>query len=161
MTKAGQLIAVQPASLIVHLIFLLLPVDSPVHASSTSVSPSSSLSTGNSVEGHHNYLEAPANASRALPSPMNAIGSPVNALGSPYRVIASSIGSHPVALSSAPGMNFVTHASPQVGRCAHFASLQFAVFGLGKVPKPGGVGWLMGSLVCFGHLRRSAIKNNF
>lgn len=119
MTEAGQLIAVQPASLIVHLIFLLLPIDSPVHASSTSVSPSSSLSTGNSVEGHHNYLEAPANASRALPSPMNAIGSPVNALGSPYRVIASSIGSHPVALSSAPGMNFVTHASPQVGRCAH------------------------------------------
>ena len=118
MIKAGQLIAVQPASLIVYLIFLLCPVDSPVHASSTSVSPSSGLSTGNSVDGHHNYLEAPANASRALPSPMNAIGSPVNALGSPYRVIASSIGSHPVALSSAPGMNFVTHASPQVGRCA-------------------------------------------
>ncbi|XP_068272967.1 retinoic acid receptor RXR-gamma isoform X2 [Nyctibius grandis] len=88
--------------------------NSPVHASSTSVSPSSSLSTGNSVDGHHNYLEAPANASRVLPSPMNAIGSPVNALGSPYRVIASSIGSHPVALSSAPGMNFVTHASPQL-----------------------------------------------
>ncbi|PKU45616.1 retinoic acid receptor rxr-gamma [Limosa lapponica baueri] len=88
--------------------------NSPVHASSTSVSPSSSLSTGNSVDGHHNYLEAPANTSRALPSPMNAIGSPVNTLGSPYRVIASSIGSHPVALSSAPGMNFVTHASPQL-----------------------------------------------
>ncbi|XP_017671246.1 PREDICTED: retinoic acid receptor RXR-gamma isoform X2 [Lepidothrix coronata] len=88
--------------------------NSPVHASSTSVSLSSSLSTGNSVDGHHNYLEAPANAARALPSPMSAIGSPVNALGSPYRVIASSIGSHPVALSSAPGMNFVTHASPQL-----------------------------------------------
>ncbi|XP_021261095.1 retinoic acid receptor RXR-gamma isoform X3 [Numida meleagris] len=88
--------------------------NSPVHASSTSVSPSSSLSVGSTVDGHHNYLEAPANASRALPSPMNTIGSPVNALGSPYRVIASSIGSHPVALSSsAPGMNFVTH-SPQL-----------------------------------------------
>uniref|UniRef100_A0A8V0Y5M2 Retinoic acid receptor RXR n=2 Tax=Phasianidae TaxID=9005 RepID=A0A8V0Y5M2_CHICK len=87
---------------------------SPVHASSTSVSPSSSLSVGSTVDGHHNYLEAPTNASRALPSPMNTIGSPVNALGSPYRVIASSIGSHPVALSSsAPGMNFVTH-SPQL-----------------------------------------------
>ncbi|OXB61220.1 hypothetical protein ASZ78_007206 [Callipepla squamata] len=91
-----------------------LSVDSPVHASSTSVSPSSSLSVGSTVDGHHNYLEAPTNASRALPSPMNTIGSPVNALGSPYRVIASSIGSHPVALSSsAPGMNFVTH-SPQL-----------------------------------------------
>ncbi|NXJ08015.1 RXRG protein, partial [Odontophorus gujanensis] len=88
--------------------------NSPVHASSTSVSPSSSLSVGSTVDGHHNYLEAPTNASRALPSPMNTIGSPVNALGSPYRVIASSIGSHPVALSSsAPGMNFVTH-SPQL-----------------------------------------------
>uniref|UniRef100_A0A669PLS7 Retinoic acid receptor RXR n=1 Tax=Phasianus colchicus TaxID=9054 RepID=A0A669PLS7_PHACC len=87
---------------------------SPVHASSTSVSPSSSLSMGSTVDGHHNYLEAPTNASRALPSPMNTIGSPVNALGSPYRVIASSIGSHPVALSSsAPGVNFVTH-SPQL-----------------------------------------------
>ncbi|KFW94361.1 Retinoic acid receptor RXR-gamma, partial [Phalacrocorax carbo] len=88
--------------------------DSPVHASSTSVSPSSSLSTGNSADGHLNYLEAPVNASQALPSPMNAIRSPVNALGSPYRVIASSISPHPVALSSAPGMNFVTHASPQL-----------------------------------------------
>ncbi|NXR97806.1 RXRG protein, partial [Oxylabes madagascariensis] len=88
--------------------------DSPMHASSTSVSLSSGLSTGNPVEGPHSYLEPPANASRALPSPMNAIGSPVNTLGSPYRVIASSLGSHPVALSSAPGMNFVTHASPQL-----------------------------------------------
>ncbi|KAI1236508.1 Retinoic acid receptor RXR-gamma, partial [Lamprotornis superbus] len=87
---------------------------SPVHASSTSVSLSSGLSTGNPcVEGPHSYLEPPS-AARALPSPMNALGSPVNALGSPYRVITSSLGSHPVALSSAPGMNFVTHASPQL-----------------------------------------------
>lgn len=79
------------------------------------------------MDGHHNYLEAPTNASRALPSPMNTIGSPVNALGSPYRVIASSIGSHPVALSSsAPGMNFVTH-SPQVGRWARWLHPQFLV----------------------------------
>lgn len=70
------------------------------------------------MDGHHNYLEAPVNASRALPSPMNAIGSAVNALGSPYRVIASSIGSHPVTLSSGPGMNFMTHANPQVDRWA-------------------------------------------
>ncbi|KAK2539883.1 hypothetical protein Q9233_001587 [Columba guinea] len=87
--------------------------DSPIPASSTSVSPSSSLSTGNPVDGHHNYLEAPVNTSRALPSPMNTIGSAVNALGSPYRVIASSIGSHPVTLSAGPGMNFMTHANPQ------------------------------------------------
>lgn len=99
----------------VRFISLLLPADSPVHAGSTSVSLSSGLPTGNPVEGPHSYLEPPANASRALPSPMNALGSPVNALGPPYRVIASSLGSHPVALSSAPGMNFVTHASPQVG----------------------------------------------
>lgn len=109
----------QPASAMVYLIFLLLLADSPVHASSTPVSLSPSLSTGNLVDGHHNYLEAPANTSRALPSPMSAIGSPVNTLGSPYRVIASSVGSHPVTLSSAPGMNFVTHTSPQVGRCPH------------------------------------------
>lgn len=105
------------------------------------------------MEGPHSYLEAPTNASRALPSPMNAIGSPVNALGSPYRVIASSLGSHPVALSSAPGMNFMTHASPQVGMCT-LSLLQFSVQG-GKVPRlerelAGGE---------FGHLESSAVKN--
>ncbi|NXR96132.1 RXRG protein, partial [Hypocryptadius cinnamomeus] len=89
--------------------------DSPVHASSTSVSLSSGLSTGSPVlEGPPSFLEPPGSAARALPSPMSAIGSPVNALGSPYRVIASSLGSHPVALSSGPGMNFVAHASPQL-----------------------------------------------
>ncbi|NXR83095.1 RXRG protein, partial [Pycnonotus jocosus] len=85
--------------------------DSPVHASPTSVSLSSGLPTGNPGEGPHSYLEPPSSASRA---PMNALGSAVNALGSPYRVIASSLGSHPVALSSAPGVNFVTHGSPQL-----------------------------------------------
>lgn len=130
------------------------PADSPVHASSTSVSPSSSLSAGSAVDGHHNYLEAPTNASRALPSPMNAIGSPVGALGSPYRVIASSIGSHPVALSSAPGMNFVAHAGPQVGRGARCLC---ARLGCSEV----GMGWAAGgSLVCFGHLWRLDVKNN-
>ncbi|KAL2301494.1 hypothetical protein Nmel_010880 [Mimus melanotis] len=97
---------------------LLLPADSPVHSSSTSVSLSSGLSTGNPcVEGPQCYLEPPS-AARPLPSPMNALGSPVN----PYRVITSSLGSHPVALSSAPGMNFVTHASPQLNVLSNVSS---------------------------------------
>ncbi|NXU36750.1 RXRG protein, partial [Drymodes brunneopygia] len=99
--------------IVLHPSASLLPADSPVHGGQ-SVSLSSGLSSGSPVEGPHGYLEPPASAARALPSPMNAIGSPVSALGSPYRVIASSLGSHPVALSSAPGMNFVTHASPQL-----------------------------------------------
>lgn len=92
-----------------------LLLDSPVHTNSTPVSPSLSLHTGNSVDGHLNYIEAPVSAARTISSPMNAIGSSMNALGSPYRVIASSIGSHSVSLSSSPGMNFVSHTSPQVG----------------------------------------------
>ncbi|NWT54687.1 RXRG protein, partial [Erythrocercus mccallii] len=88
--------------------------DSPVHASSTSVSLSSGLSTGNPAEGPHGYLEPPGSGSRALPAPMSAIGSAVPALGAPYRVIASSLASHPAALPSGPGMNFVAHASPQL-----------------------------------------------
>ncbi|XP_041276013.1 retinoic acid receptor RXR-gamma isoform X1 [Onychostruthus taczanowskii] len=96
---------------------------SPVHASSTSVSLSSGLSTGSPVlEGPPSFLEPPGSAARALPSPMSAIGSPVNALASPYRVIASSLGSHPVALSSAPGMNFVAHASPQLNVLSNVSS---------------------------------------
>ncbi|XP_061859774.1 retinoic acid receptor RXR-gamma isoform X2 [Colius striatus] len=96
----------------------------PVHASPTSASPSSSLPTGNSMDRPHNYLEAPVNPSRALPSPMNAIGSAVNALGLPYRVIASSIASHPVTLSSALDVNFVTHASPQLNVLNNVSSLE-------------------------------------
>lgn len=104
------------------------------------------------MEGPHSYLEPPASAARALPSPMNALGSPVNALGSPYRVITSSLGSHPVALSSAPGMNFVAHGSPQVGMCA-LPSLQG-----GRNPKNGEGGVAAGE---FGHSGSSAVKNTF
>uniref|UniRef100_A0A8C3XRV9 Nuclear/hormone receptor activator site AF-1 domain-containing protein n=1 Tax=Chelydra serpentina TaxID=8475 RepID=A0A8C3XRV9_CHESE len=103
-------------------------LDSPIHTSSTSVSSSSSFSPGNSVDGHPSYMEAPVSASRTLTSPMNTIGSPANALGSPYRVIASSIGSHSVSLSSAPGMNFVAHTSPQVGTSDSVLLLQLIVF---------------------------------
>lgn len=89
------------------------------------------------MEGPHSYLEPPSGASRA---PMNALGSPVSALGSPYRVIASSLASHPVALSSAPGVNFVTHGSPQVGMCGVF----FAAARWVESPKL--EEWLVGSL---------------
>ncbi|XP_067388596.1 retinoic acid receptor RXR-gamma [Emydura macquarii macquarii] len=88
--------------------------NSPVHTSSTSVSSSSSCSPGDSVDGHPSYIEGPGSISRTLASPMNTIGSPANALGSPYRVLTSSIGSHSISLSSAPGMNFVAHTSPQL-----------------------------------------------
>ncbi|XP_019355861.2 retinoic acid receptor RXR-gamma isoform X2 [Alligator mississippiensis] len=99
-----------------------IPGDSPVHTNSTPVSPSLSLHTGNSVDGHLNYIEAPVSAARTISSPMNAIGSSMNALGSPYRVIASSIGSHSVSLSSSPGMNFVSHTSPQLNVMNHTSS---------------------------------------